>query len=225
MQSSARRVAIIGTFTVLAFWAVLWLFSSGSSYNPGTVRLYSRTEVKPPSAIRRFYEQKLLPLVYRPRTVNLRAEVFSIPNFNAVIAGKAIGNASMAEWNGAKAWLLSPQTFEKLDASLEDKEIIGRPQVTTGEFSTGAMFIGESIPINGTNRDVGLHLSVTASLRKRHTELQLEFQSSELATNRTVRTNAAFAANVQLPPGKRLFVVAGAKEDASATCFYLSAGN
>ncbi|MDB6038791.1 MAG: hypothetical protein JWM99_2632, partial [Verrucomicrobiales bacterium] len=143
---------------------------------------------------------------------------------NALGLNIATKGDAFSETNGIKLWLMTNARLHELQGVLSEKgnEILARPRVVAADGVEGSMYIGSVLPIQGTNRNVGLEMSVFPRTRKSSTDLTLTLLSTEAVTNPSsqskgvfpdavaIQTNLAVVPRVQIPSGMGVLLISGA---------------
>ena len=126
--------------------------------------------LKEPNRLQRWVEalrEKLVkpPAAMKPRVVEIQVEIFTSDMLRSVeTAAELIGGKPLAEKDGIQAWIRN--YFDDLNR-LSNPVMLGRkfisnPRKMMEEGQIGSTFIGNSIPLGGTNFDVGLTMRMKA---------------------------------------------------------------
>ncbi len=205
-------------------------------HSPGYVHIGRYEPLSRPNLFRMFLEQKIIPLIYRhPKTAEVAVDLFSPRRLTALEAGRVLGRAALAEWEGCQAWVVTSDDRERISPLLNGVEeasggeLIARPRISTAEFISASMFVGAFMAIGPTNREVeaGVKFEVTPRFQGKRFSAPLQFLWTQVVTNQAgqvaLQTNAAFSASVLIPPGKQLLVVSDPKPGKAGMCFWLRA--
>jgi hypothetical protein len=122
---------------------------------------------------------------------------------------------SDAEFSGAdgtRVWRLDGDDLGALRKLFKENpdSIVSSASATTSDKRECRMYCGASVPVNGTQQQVGLSLDFLPVIRKGTTDLTAMFSYSQAVTNQaadsggliSVRTNFEFAGRFQLPKDK-----------------------
>ncbi|MCX6927374.1 MAG: hypothetical protein NT154_29840 [Verrucomicrobia bacterium] len=157
----------------------------------------------------------------RRKPVILNLEVVSLTDsFRPALTGLSLGPASSSLTNGLQVWLLGADQLKALRQHLKQTpgaETVSRPRMSTGDGMECGMFIGESVSLAGSPRQVGLALGCCPQLHRDFTDLMTRITFSELVTNQavassgslpliSVQTNLDTALRLQIPKGSGIFL-------------------
>jgi hypothetical protein len=146
----------------------------------------------------------------RPKSISINSKVIDLSSATSAMAaqlGQSDPDVSGAD--GTRVWRLGEsdlQALRKLFKETPDS-IVTSSSATTSDKGECRMYCGASVPVNGTQQQVGLSLDFLPVIRKGTTDLTATFCFSESVTNRgadggdsiSIRTNFEFAGRFQLP--------------------------
>jgi hypothetical protein len=219
VKHAARRTVLLILCLVFFGVVAVLLVMILREDRPDVEFLATTQAFKRPNALKRL-ALKVRNTIARRGGVVIRAEIVST---KGIESGKRLasvfGEAALGETNGILVWTLDQEDMNRLEKFLTDgvhkAELIANPRLVVSEYEEASMFAGSSLPVDGTNMNVGIDFRVLPRRKKNAMDLTLGYSSTELSSVKgtnfewkaTVVTNVIFAARVQIPKGKRLFVV------------------
>jgi hypothetical protein len=169
----------------------------------------------------------------KPRVVEIQVEIFTSDMLRSMEnAAELIGGKPLAEKDGVQVWIRN--YFDDLNRSsnplMLGRKFISNPRMMMEEGQIGSTFIGNSIPLGGTNFDVGLTMRMKAFCGEVNTDLFLGVTQTEVVmgsnevASAMLRTNFHVAARVQVPPQHRVLFVCDRKDGKGLVCILVSVG-
>ena len=175
--------------------------------------------VKPPAAV-------------KPRLVEIQVEIFTSDMLRSMEnAAELIGGKPLAKKDGAQVWIRN--YFDDLNRNsnplMIGRRFISNPRMMMEEGKIGSTFIGNSMPLGGTNIDVGLMMRMKAFRGGTNDDLFLSVTDTKVMTGSNevasamVRTNFHVGARIQVPPQHRVLLVCDRKDGKGPVCVLVSA--
>jgi hypothetical protein len=108
--------------------------------------------------------------------------------------------------NGFQVWILKDRELQTLRQQIKElpgTETISSPRIQTVSGVQGAMFVGQTVPVNGTNQEVGLSFKCLPRLRREFIDLTSTLTFSEIQPGKptAIKTNVAVRGRIQIPHG------------------------
>jgi hypothetical protein len=178
----------------------------------------------------------------RRAPVNINAQIVTLPNARrtATLAGLPQGALASSSLEGLQLWFLGTNELALIKQRLEQApgaSVLGRPRISTADGIGAALFVGETLSVNGCTNEVGLKLSCFARVHNRSTDLFTALAFSEVVTNQavslgvrasgpflSVRTNLDLVTRIQVPKGKGVLLLDAAPAHDEGKSFAVTIG-
>jgi len=121
--------------------------------------------------------------------------------------------------NGLRVWICKDgevQRMEQLFNSLPSVKTLAKPRIQTVGGNEGAMFVGQSVPVNGLNQEVGVGLKLLPRIQSDGIDLtsKIKFTTLQSAGQLSIQTNVALRSRIHIPKGYGVLLL---NADTSAT--------
>ena len=226
-----KRVLLLIIVALALFAGLLFLFAPAPAHQPPTAALSWFQPSAEPNLLNRA-ATRIRFWFRKPESIRFRAEVFAAPKLSQVELGKLFGRAGNAEHEKTVLWFLAPDDAEKLRIfvdNLDAKELIAQPSIVTSDSSAGSFFVGQTIMQGASNVPVGLQLAVKPRLKQNRFHTNLDFLWTEMIqpdskqAPPSIRTNAAFSAQIESYQGQRMLILSEATDNKRAAFLFISA--
>lgn len=145
------------------------------------------------------------------RSILLSVNLIDLKN-PLVSSNLPLPKAEYSSSNGFQVWILNDRELQCLLQQIQGlpgAEVISKPRIQTASGIHGSFFVGQMVPLNGTNQPVGFELKCLLRLRREFIDLTSTFTFTEIQPgNRTaIRTNVAVRSRIQIPQGSGVFLL------------------
>jgi hypothetical protein len=201
----ARRASIIFGLLLLSGFALILCLRP-----PGARVTILRFPEPAPSKLRSAIEGCWLWLRFHVlgpgRSILLSASIMHLPKpFMVDDLSLWLPQPDYAGSNGLHVWIVKEAELQSVRLRLQQlpgTELISQPKVQTMSGLRGWMSVGEGIPVNGTNRHVGVEMSFLPRVRTGDIDLTSTLTSTEFEQwPISIRTNLAVRSRIRIPPG------------------------
>jgi hypothetical protein len=195
---------------LLAMSAWLWLNGRGQNGSFVVLPFQERTPSKLEVAVDRGWSWIRYHLFGFGRSVLLSATFLNLRN-PSDLSDLHLAQPQFSD-NGLQVWILESDAIRRLRQRLQEltsAQVVAQPRIQTASGIQGTLFVGQSVPVQGTNQEVGLTVKCLPRIRRDRIDLTSTLLFTELRPNRpdSVWTNLALRSKIQLRKGSGAFLL------------------